>query len=221
MLGDLIQHAGFNITAIESEEDIELLHFLDSLSLLEIEEIRSAGRLVDIGSGAGFPALVLALALPGAKITALESARKKCAFIERAAEAIGAANMTVCCVRAEDYGRSRGREVYDVAVSRAVAALPVLAEYSIPLLRCGGSMVAMKGLVSDQEWSHGLAALGILGAEEPRVIQLSPFSGAANRWVYVAKKTHVTPTGYPRRPGIPAKRPLGSSPGGTTPKQGD
>ena len=102
-------------------------------------------------------------------------------------------------------------------MSRALAALPVVAEYSVPLLRHGGTMVAMKGLISDQEWSQGVAALGILGAEKLRAVRLRPFPEATNRWAYVAQKTGVTPPGYPRRTGIPAKRPLGDGRTGRLP----
>jgi 16S rRNA (guanine527-N7)-methyltransferase len=207
--GDLILSAGFNITGITDPEEIERRHFLDSLSLLEIEAVSSARILADVGSGGGLPAVVLALALPGVQVKAVESQRKKCAFIEKAATELGAENVVACCIRAEDYGLSRGREAHDVVVSRALAALPVVAEYSLPLLRLGGTMVAMRGSISDQERIHAARALGILGADELEEIRLHPFERAENRWAYTARKVRVTPEGYPRRSGIPAKRPLG------------
>ena len=207
--GDLILGAGFNVTGVRDPEQIEVLHFLDSLSLLEVGAVSSAESIADLGSGAGLPVLVLALARPGMEITAVESQRKKCAYIEKTAETLGITNVTVCCARAEEYGRSTGREAHDVVVSRALAALPVVAEYSLPLLRLGGVMVAMKGSISDQERTQGLRALGILGADGLDGIRLHPFVGAENRWAYVARKTRVTPEEYPRRPGVPARRPLG------------
>jgi 16S rRNA (guanine527-N7)-methyltransferase len=210
ILGDLILGAGFNVTGLTDPQEIERTHFLDSLSLLDLGCVSSAKSLVDLGSGAGLPALVLALALPGAKIVAVESQRKKCAHIGRAAEALSLRNIEVYCARAEDYGRAVGREAHDVVVSRAVAALPVVAEYSLPLLVVGGTMVAMKGAISDQERTQGEKALGILGSDLLEAVRLQPFSGAHNRWVYLARKIRVTPGEYPRRPGIPAKRPLGS-----------
>ncbi len=109
VLGDVILGAGFNITAIQDPEEIERFHFLDSLSLLEIDAVAKASDLVDLGSGAGLPALVLALALPQTRITAVESQRKKCAHIETAAGALGLENVSVCCQRAEEYGRSAGQ----------------------------------------------------------------------------------------------------------------
>jgi 16S rRNA (guanine527-N7)-methyltransferase len=209
-LGDLILGAEFNVTGIDEPEEIERRHFLDSLSLLDLGPVLSATTLVDIGSGAGLPALVLALALPGAVISAVESQRKKSAFIEAAARQLGAKNVTVWCTRAEDHGQGSGRQAYDVALSRAVAPLAVVAEYSLPLLRLGGTMVAMKGAISDQERIQGERALGILGADGLNEIQLHPFEGAENRWAFLATKTRPTPTAYPRRPGVPSKRPLGT-----------
>ena len=198
------------MTGVTDPEEIERVHFLDSLSLLGLPQVRAARRLVDVGSGAGLPALVLALALPEVEVTALESVRKKCMHIERAAALLRLENVEVCCQRAEEYGRSAGgREAHDVAVSRALAALPVIAEYSLPLLRIGGAMVAMKGSVSDQECTQARDALGILGADELATVRLYPFPGATDRRVYTAKKVRATPGEFPRRPGIPAKRPLG------------
>jgi 16S rRNA (guanine527-N7)-methyltransferase len=214
-LGDLIAGAGFNVTAVTDPKEIELQHFLDSLSLLDLQEVISAKVLADIGSGGGLPALVLAVALPEADIRAIESQRKKCAFIEAAADALGATNVSVICARAEEYGRVAGRQAHDVVVSRALASLPLVAEYSLPLLRLGGAMVAMKGLISDQERIQGLRALGILGADGLDAIRLRPFAGAENRWAYVARKARVTPEEFPRRSGLPAKRPLGGPVAGT------
>lgn len=209
LLGDLVLGAGFNITGVKDPAEIERVHFLDSLSLLGLEAVSSAKRLADVGSGGGLPGLVLALALPRAEVTAIESQRKKCAHIERTAEALGLGNVIVRCARAEDHARTGGREAYDVVVSRALAALPVVAEYSLPLLRVGGNMVAMKAHISDHERTQASHALGILGADELEVVRLDPFPGSRDRLVYVARKVRPTPEAYPRRAGMPAKRPLG------------
>lgn len=142
-------------------------------------------------------------------VTAIESQRKKCEHIESAATALGLGNVTVCCLRVEDYARADGRAAYDVAVSRAVATLPVVVEYSVPLLRVGGTMVAMKGPISDQERTRAVGALAILGAERLETFRSDSFVGARDRWLYVAEKVRATPDGYPRRSGVPAKRPLG------------
>ena len=208
-LGDLILGAELNVTGVTDPQEVERVHFLDSLSLLGIPGLSRAGRLGDVGSGGGLPALVLALALPATEIVAIESVQKKCAYITRCARLLGLKNVRVCCARAEEYGRAEGRDSHDVVVSRAVAALPVVAEYSLPLLRVGGLMVAMKGAVSDQERIQAERALGILGGERLDALALDPFEGAHDRWAYLARKVRITPDEYPRRPGVPAKRPLG------------
>jgi 16S rRNA (guanine527-N7)-methyltransferase len=209
ILGDLMLGAELNISGIKEPGEIERFHFLDSLSLLRLPDIRSAKTIADIGSGGGLPALILALALPDASITAIEAVNKKCAYIARAAEVLGLSNVVVRAERAEDHAGSGGRESYDVVVSRAVASLPVVAEYSLPLCRTGGVMIAMKGPISEQEWTQGVHALGILGADEMEMVRLEPFSGARDRLAYVARKVRSTPTAYPRRTGVPQKRPLG------------
>ncbi len=208
-LGDLILEAPLNITGIKDPAEIERVHFLDSLSLLELPMVRSAASIADVGSGGGLPALMLALALPGSEVTAVDSIGKKCEYTARAATALELPNVQVRCLRAEDLARTQAREAYDVVVSRAVASLPVVAEYSLPLVRLGGHMVAMKGVISNQERTHSVTALGILGAEGMDAIRLHPFAGARDRMVYVAKKTKATPATYPRRAGVPQKRPLG------------
>lgn len=209
VLGDLILNAPLNITGLKEPDEIERVHFLDSLSLLELPQVRSAGLLADVGSGGGLPALVLAVALPETTVTAVESIGKKCDHITAVATSLGLSNLQVRCARAEDYARTADREVYDAVVSRALASLPVVAEYSIPLVRLGGHMVAMKGVISNQERTHALGALGILGSDGMDVIELHPFHGSRGRLVYVAKKTRTTPAMYPRRAGAPQKRPLG------------
>jgi 16S rRNA (guanine527-N7)-methyltransferase len=207
--GDLLLNAGFNVTSIREPQAIEEFHFLDCLSLLDVAEVRSARRLVDLGSGGGLPALILALALPETRITAVESLNKKCVFIQQAAAAMDLDNVDVRCARAEEYGRGSGRGVHDVAVSRALAALAVVAEYSLPLLEQGGVMIAMKGDISIEERIHCQKALDILGGGELGSSRLEPFPGAENRWVYVSRKVRATPASYPRRPGLAKQRPLG------------
>lgn len=198
------------MTSIAEPAEIERTHFLDSLSVLALPEVAEATRLVDVGSGGGLPALVLALARPEAEVVAVESVGKKCDYITRASVTLGLTNVEVRCTRAEEYGQASGRDAYDVAVTRAVGPLAVVAEYSIPLLALGGAMVAMKGSISDQERIQGLRALAILGAGELDAHRLDPYEGSENRWAYVAKKTRPTPAEFPRRPGMPAKKPLGS-----------
>ncbi len=207
--GDLLLGAGFNVTSIREPEAIERFHFLDCLALLDLAVVRSAERLADLGSGAGLPGLVLALALPSARVTAVESQQKKCRFIKQAADAMGLQNVEVRCARVEDYGREAGRVAHDVVVSRALAACSVVAEYSFPLLEHGGTMIAMKGAISDQERIQAEKALAILGGGGLESVKLEPFAGAENRRVYLARKERVTPPSFPRQAGTAARRPLG------------
>ncbi len=208
-LGDLLLDAPFNVTSVSDPQEIERVHFLDCLALLDLESVRTVRRVADIGSGAGLPALVLALALPSARVTAVESQRKKCGFIEQAVVAMGLENVEIRCERVEEYGRNAGRGIHDAVVSRALAELAVVAEYSLPLLEPRGRMVAMKGLISNEERIQGERALGILGGSGLESIRLQPFPGAENRWVYLAEKKGATPPSYPRRPGVATRRPLG------------
>ncbi len=209
VLGDMLLSPGFNVTSIRDPLAIEEFHFLDCLSLLGLEPIRSCSYPADLGSGAGLPALVLALVRPEARVTAVESLRKKCAFIAEAAAAMGLSNVSVECARAEEYGQAGGRTAHDLVVSRALAALPVVAEYSMPLLTPGGVMIAMKGEISNQERIQGQKALDILGGGELDSLKLEPFEAAENRWVYMSRKVRATPPAYPRRPGLASQRPLG------------
>ncbi len=208
---DLLARSPVNVTAIRDCEGIERLHFLDCLSLLDLPEFHSAGRIIDVGSGGGLPAVVLAIALPRMEVVAAESVAKKCGFIAEAAACLGLTNLQVQCARAEELGRGPERESFDVAVSRALASLAVVAELTVPLVRVGGSLVVMKGPMSDQERTSGDNALAILGAPGLCGKQVWPFAGAENRWLYVASKTRPTPSAYPRRPGVPEKRPLGQA----------
>ncbi len=209
LYGDLLLRPGPNVTGIHDSDGIERLHFLDCLSLLDLPPVRLARSVVDVGSGAGLPALVVALALPGTQVVAVESVGKKCRFIEEAAMLMELGNVTVRCARVEEYARQAGRSVHDVAVSRALASLPVVAEYSLPLLALGGVMVAMKGEISTQERIQSQKALDILGGGELESVRLEPFPEAENRWIYMAEKVSGTPSSFPRRPGLASQRPLG------------
>lgn len=207
--GDLLLSSPVNVTAVRDPLAIEHLHFLDSLSLFTIPEVGCADQVVDVGSGGGLPAVVLALVSPDMQVVAVESVRKKCAFIEEVRLSLGLQNLRVECARAEDMGRSGAREAFDVAVSRAVASLAVVAELCLPLVRLGGLVVAMKGPMSDQERIQGKNAIAILGGVEVSAQQVWPFPGAENRWLYGVRKISSTPSDYPRRAGAPGKRPLG------------
>ena len=179
-------------------------HVADSLAALALPALQEAAAIADLGTGAGFPGLPLALARPQARVFLVESLGRKCAFLERAVDASGAANATVVCRRAEEWPE-RG---LDVVCVRAVAPLAVLVEYAAPLLRVGGSLVAWKGRPETSEVAGGRAAAEIVGLEEAEVVTLTPRAGAERRTLYLYSKVLQTPDRFPRRAGMARKRPL-------------
>ena len=183
-------------------------HVADSLSGLEIPALRSAGRIADLGAGAGFPGLVLAAALPDARVALVESLNRKCAFLERAIERMQLANADVVCARAEEWRDGIG--TVDVVTVRAVAPLNVLAEYAAPLLVDGGQLVAYKGVRDRAEEADAAAAAEQLGLDLAEIRPVDPFPGADHRHLYVYSKVRETPSRYPRRAGMARKRPLSS-----------
>lgn len=197
-----------NLTRIIEPDEIAVKHFLDSLSIYPALP-PDTGRIIDVGSGAGFPGLPLKIALPHLRLTLLEATGKKTAFLRHAVETLGLAEVEILTARAEEAGHlAEHREQYDVALARAVAALPVLAEYTLPLVRVGGLVVAQKGQQPAAEIETARPALRILGGEIRRVLPVDlPGLTDARHLVLIAKK-QATPSRYPRRPGLPAKRPL-------------
>jgi 16S rRNA (guanine527-N7)-methyltransferase len=195
-------------SVVERERAVDV-HLADSLSALALDVVRSAGRVADVGAGAGFPGLVLAIALPHAEVALVESTQRKCAFLERARAAIKAENVTVVASRVEAW--KEGCDRYDVVTARAVGSLALLCEYAAPLLRVGGSLVAWKGAVSDAESRAGAAASSELGMEPAGVIRTEPYAGCAAHHLYMYAKISNTPNRFPRRPGMAQKHPLGAS----------
>jgi 16S rRNA (guanine527-N7)-methyltransferase len=191
-------------TSVHEPGKVRHVHIADSLAGLEVDAVREAARIVDLGSGAGPPGLVLAIARPEADVVLVESVGKKCAWLERTVTALGVENVRVVCARAEELEE----DPFDVVTARAVAALPVLCEYAAPLLREGGVLVAWKGAVDAAEEADGLHAAKVLGLEREEVRAVEPYSGSERRTLHVFRKVAPTPEGYPRRPGMAAKRPL-------------
>jgi 16S rRNA (guanine527-N7)-methyltransferase len=179
-------------------------HIADSLDGLAVPAVRAARQIADLGAGAGFPGLPLALALPGAHVDLVESLSRKCAFLERAIAAAGIVNASVGCARAEEW---RGREL-DVITVRAVAPLNVLVEYAAPLLRLGGTLVAWKGRPDATEVADGAAAARVVGLEAGEAMALEARPGAEHRTLYLYSKVGETPSRFPRRAGMARKRPL-------------
>ena len=181
-------------------------HVADSLSALALDEVRDARRIADIGSGAGWPGLALAAALPEAQVSLVESAIRHCRYLERAVEEAELANVAVVNARAEAWPEGLG--AHDLVTARALAALPVLCEYAAPLLAEGGALVAWKGAVPDGEAADGAAAAEQLGLVADRVVRAEPYAGAREHTLHVFRKIAPTPERFPRRPGMATKRPL-------------
>jgi 16S rRNA (guanine527-N7)-methyltransferase len=195
-------------TSVDPLEAIDV-HVADSLAGLGVEALRDARRIVDIGSGAGFPGLVLAAALPHARVDLVEAAHRKAAVIQRLIAAGDLSNAHAIADRAEDHAAGAGREAYDAVTARAVAPLAVLAEYAAPLLASGGVLVAWKGRRDPDEEAAGAAAALQLGLSEPEVLPVTPYPGSRNRHLHAYLKVGPTPEGFPRRAGMASKRPLG------------
>jgi len=182
-------------------------HLADSLAGLAAMPLSTAVRIADLGAGAGFPGLALAAARPDAEITLVEATGRKAEFIRRTGADAELTNIEVVHGRAEDW--AAGRESCDAVAARALAALPVLAEYAAPLLRVGGSLVAWKGARKAGEEDAGAAACALLGLEVRPVIEVRPFAAARHRHLHVYEKVAETPERFPRRAGMAVKRPLG------------
>lgn len=200
-----------NLTAIDSPEGIAVKHFLDSLSILQSLNLSGTERIIDIGTGAGFPGLVLKIIYPNLELTLLDSVKKKVDFLRQAAYQLGLDLDTIEFVhsRAEDLGRNRQhREQYDYAVARAVAYLNILSEYALPFIKTGGQFIAQKGENAKKEVVESQVALEKLGAE---TINLAPVDLPYNnddRYLVVIEKISSTPNQYPRQAGRPRKKPL-------------
>jgi 16S rRNA (guanine527-N7)-methyltransferase len=180
-------------------------HVADSLVALELPVVVSARRIADLGSGAGWPGLALAAALPDAHVALVESAIRHCRYLERAAD--GLENVSVVHARAEEWREGIG--AHDLVTARALAALPVVLEYAAPLLADGGHLVAWKAAVSEHEAFGGARAAGVLGLQPIAVIPVQPFPAARDRTLHVFRKIAPTPARFPRRAGMAVKRPLG------------
>jgi 16S rRNA (guanine527-N7)-methyltransferase len=186
------------------------VHIADSLSGLEMDELRAARQVADLGSGAGLPGLVLAAHLPEAGFDLIESSSRKCAFLRAAIERMGLANAAVVCERSEEWAAGGGREAYDAVTARAVGDLATLAELASPLLADGGSLVAWKGARSKDEEAELARAAPRLAMEPVEVRKVRPYPDSRERHIHLLRKNGPTPNGLPRRPGMAAKRPFGS-----------
>jgi 16S rRNA (guanine527-N7)-methyltransferase len=206
LLDALASHRLAATTVRESDRAIDV-HVADSLTGLEIEGLRNAGSLADIGSGAGLPGLPLAAAVPGAHVTLIESHFHKCTFLQAAVRRMGLENASIARTRAEEWTPPVGG--LDAALARAVAAQPVVIEYAAPLLRMGGVLVDWRGARTAGEEAASLRAAAAIGLELREIRSVEPFPGARDRHLHVFEKVAVTPDRFPRRAGAARKRPLG------------
>lgn len=193
-------------TTVTDPADGVEAHVADSLDGLRLDVVGKARSIADLGAGAGFPGLVLAVARPGASVRLVESVGKKCAFIRRAAAHAGLTNAEVVNMRVEDW--AEGIERHDLVTARAVAPLGVLVEYAAPLLTLDGQLVAWKGARDPGEEADGAAAAAATGLELVEVLVIPPRAGAGHRHLYRFAKVAATPPSFPRRAGMARKRPL-------------
>lgn len=199
----------YNLTGICTPEEIVTKHFIDSLLCAKLDLIKGKESLIDVGSGAGLPGIPLKILYPELKLVLLEATKKKASFLE---ETIGLLEMDDAVVindRAENVGRTGGyRESFDLAVSRAVAALPVLLEYCLPLVSTGGYFLALKGPGLEEEIDAATGAAKVLGGKLIGIHDFVLPHDKGNRKIAAYRKVNSSELKYPRRPGIPAKRPL-------------
>ena len=187
------------------------IHVLDSLSGLEVPELREAERIADIGSGSGFPGLALAAARPEAEVDLVESVERKCGFMRRAAAAAAIGNANVVCERAETWAAGGGRGSYAVVTARAVGRLATLAELASPLLADDGVLVAWKGRRDPGEEAEAQRAESQTAMRLEAVLGVTPFPDSRNRHLHVIRKCGLTPANLPRRSGVAKRRPYGAS----------
>ncbi len=197
-----------NLTSITERESVIVKHFLDSLSVARVLHPTAPTALVDIGAGAGFPGIPLKIAFSSLRLTLLEATRKKVQFLNHVIARLDLHDTRAVQTRAEDWGQDPAhREHYDDAVARAVADLPVLLEYALPLVRVGGTFVAQKGIAVEEEVARAAPALARLGGRVREIVPVQ-LPGLAPRHLIVIDKIAPTPASYPRRAGLPERKPI-------------
>lgn len=203
-----------NLTNITDDEGIAVRHFIDSLTLvpyIRAEQERASRKelsIIDVGTGAGFPGVVLKIAMPELKLTLLDSLNKRLSFLNEVSSVLGLKDVNTVHGRAEDAGRDRKlREKHDISCARAVASLPVLCEYCLPFVKQGGAFLAMKGNVEEEEQAS-VKAVSVLGGKKEKTDRFLLHGTDMNRSVVVVRKVKPTPPAYPRQAGKPSKNPL-------------
>lgn len=202
-----------NVIGTRDPEKIVTEHLLDSLSCFLTKCVHEANSMIDVGTGGGLPGVPLAIVRPELRVALLEATEKKVSFLKLVQEELGLRNLELLNTRVEEVGRKpEYRETFELATGRALAALPVVAEYCAPLVRVGGTILSMKGRLSEEESSQGIAAAKQLGLElrEVRGVEYQEWLPQKERRLVVFEKVAVTPHRFPRRVGLAKKRPLGS-----------
>lgn len=194
-------------TTVRDPDEALRQHVADSLVGLEVEGLRVAGKMADLGSGAGLPGLALAIALPGTEVRLVESQASKCAYMASLSAKLGLTNVRIACTRAEEWVEGIGE--HDLIVSRALAAQQVVVEYAAPLLEMGGLLVEWRGRRQASDEAAAARASEELGLRLLETRRVEPFEGALDRHLHVFEKVASTPGRFPRRAGLARKRPLG------------
>ena len=197
-------------TAVRDSAQAVDVHLADSLVALEVEAVRTARSIADLGAGAGFPGLALAVALPQSEVVLVESQARKCAFMERVCGAAGVGNARVVCARIEEW--RDGADGSDVVVARALAAQAVVLEYAAPVLRLGGILVDWRGRRDGLREAAAATAAEELGLRLAEIRRVEPYPGVRDHHLHIYVKELQTPRQFPRRAGIARKRPLGTRP---------
>lgn len=196
-----------NLTAITDPEEIILKHFIDSITILK--NIENDAKIVDVGTGAGFPGIPLSIMRPDLKITLVDSLNKRLIFLQEVVNKLELKNVEIIHARAEEFGQNKKyRENFDIATSRAVANLATLSEYLIPLVKVGGKVVAMKASELQEEVENAKKAIDVLGGKIEMIEEFNLPQSDIGRTVVIIRKEKQTPNKYPRKPGTPSKEPI-------------
>jgi len=198
-----------NLTAIENGAESAKKHFLDSVNPIAMELVKKASTVIDIGSGAGFPGIPLAILHPSINFTLVDTRKKRCEFMELAVDELKLQNVRVIWKRAEELGKDTNyREQYDIACARALAAMPTLLEYLVPFVKENGYTMLYKGGLAEEELNSAQNAIDTLGMDKFTISPYTIFGESSQYAMVCAEKIRPTPTKYPRKSGLPSKRPL-------------